>query len=748
MTSRFIVTRISACALASASFAAVAAAQSTAPAASLPPIEVTAKAAKAPSKKANAAQAAPAKAKPVVTTAVPQPAQAAKALTGSPAQRSGALTSPSTAEARAEIQRTPGAVAVVPDTAYKASTPAVTIKDALDYVPGVFAQPKWGEDTRLSIRGSGLSRNFHGRGVYLLMDGIIPVSTADGSSDFQEIDPTAYRYIEVFKGGNALRYGGTQLGGAINFVMPTGYDADAFGARVDLGSFGFRKTAVSSGGVYGAADYFITGTWQEQDGFRDHSEGHSVRGAMNVGYRLTPDIETRFYLNANQIRQKIPGAVTKDNALNDPKGAFVLPGLGNANAFPFSIGNDNVDRDYERNIDSYRFANRTAIRLNAGTMLEAGAFYFDRHLDHPILFVVDNQTQDFGGFGRITNDSAIAGFRNLFTAGVTVHNGDTRARTFRNLRGERGALLSDSDQASDNTVVYAENSFFVLPSVALVGGLQYVDASRVQDDRIGTANKDADFAFWNPKGGIVWDVTSNAQVFANVSRSGEAPTFNETAVLQTGTLKPQEATTYEIGTRGGNSNVRWDLALYRSNIENEFQCLDAGQGQCTQINADKTIHQGVELGVGSALWQGMFVTSPATPDKLWLNLAYTFSDFRFDNDADYGDNELAGAPRHFVRAELLYKHPSGIFAGPNVEWVPDAYYADNANTFATEAYAIWGAKVGYEGERVTAYIEARNLADETYISSASISGNLNGLDANVFEPGTGRAIYGGLSVKW
>ena len=123
-----------------------------------------------------------------------------------PASRAGSLTSPNTAEARAENDRTPGAVELVPDTAYKASTPATTIKDALDYVPGVFAQPKWGDDTRLSIRGSGLSRNFHLRGLQLYMDGI-PINTADGFGDFQEIDPTAYRYIEVYKGANALRFG-------------------------------------------------------------------------------------------------------------------------------------------------------------------------------------------------------------------------------------------------------------------------------------------------------------------------------------------------------------------------------------------------------------------------------------------------------------------------------------------------------------------------------------------------------------
>src|SRR5262249_36096555 len=156
---------------------------------------------------------------------------------------------PTTAEAVAEIDRIPGSVEVVPGKAYQTSTPSVTLKDALEYVPGVFVQTKWGDDTRLSIRGSGLSRNVHGRGVELLMDGLIPITTADGASDFQEIDPSAYRYIEVFKGANALRYGATQLGGAINFVMPTGYDADLFGARIDVGSFGFHKAALSSGAV-------------------------------------------------------------------------------------------------------------------------------------------------------------------------------------------------------------------------------------------------------------------------------------------------------------------------------------------------------------------------------------------------------------------------------------------------------------------------------------------------------------------
>ncbi len=672
--------------------------------------------------------------------------------TSNPADRAGSLTVPSTAEARAEIARTPGAVTIVPDGVYKTSTPATTIKDALEYVPGIFVQPKWGEDTRLSIRGSGLSRNFHGRGVTLLMDGVIPISQASGNSDFQEIDPTAYRYIEVYKGANALRFGASSLGGAINFVMPTGYDADQFGARVDVGSFGFRKAAVNSGGVYGAADYFISLTAQEQDGYRDHSEGESVRAAMNVGYRLTPDIETRFYLNANDINQRIPGAVTRSEALTNPQGAFVRPG----SPVTFSgQGNDNVDRDYRRNIDSTRVANRTTMRVSPGTVVELGGFYFNRHLDHPIFAVVDQRSDEYGGFGRIVDEGMIGDFKNRFVAGVSQHNGDEHAKLLRNNLGLRGAVFSNTNQSSDTTTLYAENSFFVRPDLALVASLQYAAVQRRLDDRFladGDQSGTADFDLVSPKLGFVWDATPYAQMFGNISRSAEAPTFGEITVtsITTTSLKPQEATTYEVGTRGATSSVTWDIAVYHAAIENEFQCLSTGAlGTCTQVNIDASIHQGAELGLGVKLMSG--ILKPANhgaSDALWLNAAYTFSDFRFDDDRGFGNNDLPGAPRHFLRAELLYKHSSGLYGGPNVEWVPDGYFVDSANTFATEAYALLGAKLGFDdGGAVTSYIEGRNLTDEAYISSASIATRANA-QSLLFEPGNGRAIYGGLQYRW
>lgn len=667
-----------------------------------------------------------------------------------PGTRSGSLSVPNTAEAKAEIETTPGGVDLVAAEEYKKDTPAVTLKDALSYVPGVFVQPKWGDDTRLSIRGSGLSRNFHGRGVTLLMDGVIPITTADGSSDFQEIDPTAYRYIEVYKGSNALRYGANSLGGAINFVMPTGYDSDRFGARIDVGSFGLHKLSVNSGGVSGAADYFISGTIQEHDGYRDHSGGDSARTAMNLGYRLSPDVETRFYLNANHVRQDIPGSVTKDEALTNPRGAFIRP---DEPVTFTSTGNDNVDRDYERNLDTIRFANKTSVKVGDGTVVEFGGFAFSRHLDHPIFAVLDYRNKEYGAFGRVVDDGELFGMRNRFVAGVSIHNGNAHARLYRNDLGEKGSLFSDADQISQNATAYAENSLYFLRDVALVGGLQYVYASREVEDRFlsnGDQSGEADFDFFSPKVGLLWQVTPQIQAFANISRSGETPTFNEISAngLATTALDPQRTTTYEIGTRGVLPGISWDLALYHSDISDEFQCLSNGStGTCTQINLDRSIHRGLEAGGSARVLQGLFERE-GQADELWFNAAYTFSDFRFDNDPTFGNNELPGAPRHFLRAELLYKHPSGVYFGPNVEWVPEAYFVDSANTQTTQSYALLGAKLGFDdGGSWSAYIEGRNLTDETYIASASIA-SLADSTSPLFEPGSGRAVYGGVQLKW
>ncbi|HAQ80934.1 MAG TPA: TonB-dependent receptor, partial [Bradyrhizobium sp.] len=633
-------------------------------------------------------------------------------------------------------------VALVPAEAYRNSTVANTIKDILDYVPGVFAQPKWGDDTRLSIRGSGLSRNFHLRGIQLYMDGI-PINTSDGYGDFQEVDPTAYKYVEVYKGGNALQFGANSLGGAINFVTPTGRDPNPNGASFDFGAFNTRRLQVNAGGANGPWDGFATASTQASDGFRDHSFGSSNKLSANVGYQISPDVETRFYLNANEVRQRIPGSVDRTTALTSPTTAAAV----------------NVANDWQRNIDTVRIANKTTIRLD-DTQLEFGAFGVDRHLMHPIFQWLDYRYKDYGGFAKLTDDRVIGGFHNRLIAGVNILNGTIDAQQFVNVGGFKGAQTSSLRQTPENYSAFAENSFYFLPNVAFVAGTQYLFAVRDQHVNFSTngdLNGRSSFSLWSPKTGLLWQVDPSWQVFGNVSRSAEVPSFGESVSpnflnpslpnIPFFSIKPQTATTYEVGTRMKRPDYAWEVTLYRSEIDNELLCLYSAFGNCNVTNANKTVHQGIEAGAGAAIFRDIFV-SGAAPDKIWLNIAYTLNDFRFDNDPVFGNNQLPGAPRQFVRAELLYKHPTGLYAGPNLEWVPQAYFVDSANTLMTSAYAIWGFKAGFDnGGPVSGYVEARNIANKAYIASASIIDRANAASP-LFEPGTGRAFYAGLRYRW
>ncbi|MHC2462061.1 TonB-dependent receptor family protein [Bradyrhizobium embrapense] len=735
----FAIARLRACALAgtAAAFISPASAQSTSQS-TLPSVTVD-----APQPRRDASvrpQRRAVRSAPARTARLPAaPVQAANGEGGG---ARAALAVLSAQQALKEINNTPGGVALVPAAAYRNSTVANTIKEILDYVPGVVAQPKWGDDTRLSIRGSGLSRNFHLRGIQLTMDGI-PINTSDGYGDFQEIDPTAYKYVEVYKGGNALQFGANSLGGAINFVTPTGRDPNPNGASFDFGAFNTRRLQVNAGGANGPWDGFVTASTQASDGFRDHSFGSSNKLSANVGYQISPDVETRFYLNANEVRQRIPGSVDRTTALTSPTTAAPV----------------NVANDWQRNIDTVRVANKTTIRLD-DVKLEFGAFGVDRHLMHPIFQWLDYRYQDYGGFAKVTDDRVIGGFRNRFVAGVNVVNGTIDAQQFVNVGGFKGAQTSSLRQTPENYSAFAENSFYFLPKVAFIAGTQYLFAVRDQHVNFSTngdLNGRSSFSLWSPKTGLLWQVDPSWQVFGNVSRSAEVPSFGESVSpnflnptlpnIPFFSIKPQTATTYEVGTRMKRPDYAWEVTLYRSEIDNELLCLYSAFGNCNVTNANKTVHQGIEAGAGAAIFRDLFVGGQA-PDKVWLNIAYTLNDFRFDNDPVFGNNQLPGAPRHFVRAELLYKHPTGLYVGPNLEWVPQAYFVDSANTLMTSAYAIWGLKAGFDnGGPVSGYIEARNIANKAYIASASIIDRANAASP-LFEPGTGRAIYAGLRYRW
>lgn len=460
-------------------------------------------------------------------------------------ERSESLTIPSEAEARRRIDTTPGGVQVIDDEEYLIGRSS-TLQDALGFATGVIALPRFGaEEARLSIRGSGIQRTFHLRGIVLLQDGV-PLNQADGGGDFQAVDPLATRYIEVWRGANALAYGSSTLGGAINFVSASGHDWPPFQARLEGGSFGYVRSQVSTGIVSGQSDFFGSLTTFNQDGYRDHSQQNTPRAFLNYGYRLRDDLETRFYLSVVNSDSQLPGNLTKRQMQTDPKQANPV----------------NLQQNYQRDFTLVRVANKTVYLVDATSRIEASVYYSYKDLFHPIFQLLDVKSDDYGLELRYLSQAPLFGHGNRLVLGFWPQQGLANDDRYVNRAGARGAPTNSTRQTATNLVLFGEDQFEVLPRTWFVLGAQATEARRKLEDRLitGSGNEsfDATYRGVSPKVGVRYDATPTVQFFGNVSRSFEPPSFGELAggpgITQ---VQEQTATTYEIGTRGNWAGVSY-----------------------------------------------------------------------------------------------------------------------------------------------------------------------------------------------
>lgn len=621
-----------------------------------------------------------------------------------------------TSEAERRAAATPGGADVVGHDEY-ADKSLVSLRDALAFTPGVYLQPRYGQEVRISVRGSGISRGYHMRGLTLLQDGV-PINLADDNGDFQELDPIFFDHLEVYRGANALRFGSGTLGGAINGVTPNGTDAAGLYLRADAGSFGTARGLVSFGGSTETADYWAAVSADTSNGDRDHAHRNSLRFHGNAGFTVSDRVRTRFYVSANNIDQQLPGALNLATVLAAPEtGNFV--------------------GDQARDIDSLRLQNRTTVDLGKAE-LNLGLFYNRKSLFHPIYQVIDQDSNDHGAYVRLDwADGPIE-----LTVGGEARFGEVDSERYVNVDGEKGAQTFAAAQKARTANLYAELRYSPVERFSLIAGGIYADGYRRQHQTFNGAVVDvtgrADFSEFSPRFGMLYEPAPGIQVYANYSRSAEFPGFIELA--QQAAFVPiaaQTAWTAEIGTRGRAGIASWDVSLYRASVDAELLqfTVDADIPAST-FNADNTRHQGIEAALSLDL-----------ADSLRLRQVYQFSDFRFVDDAQYGDNRLPVVPRHVLRSELRIGSDR-LHVAPNVEWQPQGAWADYRNTLRTDGHILVGLTAGFTVTgNVDLFLDARNLLDEKAVGDISAAIAATSASA-IFYPVERRAVSGGVRARF
>ncbi|AQR72911.1 TonB-dependent receptor domain-containing protein [Sphingomonas sp. LM7] len=617
-------------------------------------------------------------------------------------------------EAIQRVGETPGGANVVPASDYDAKL-AVSLRDALAFSPGVYAQPRFGQEVRLSIRGSGISRGYHMRGLTLLQDGI-PINLADDNGDFQELDPALLQHIEVFRGANALRFGASTLGGAINGVTPTGRSSNGAQLRLDGGSFNTIRGLASLGYADERGDAWLAIAGDRSDGDRDHARRKALRVNGNVGLRLGEGIETRFYASAQSIRQELPGALTYAVVRSAPQ-------------------TGNFAGDQARDIDSLRLQNRTSFVIGDGK-LDVGLFLNAKQLHHPIYQLVDQKSFDWGSYARLDQDFGAFSL----TAGVTARFGDVASRRFVNLNGEQGAKTFAADQQARTIDAYAEARVRPLDRLTLIAGAVYTSGLRRQDQIFPIVSSGrATFDQLSPKLGLLFEPGYTVQLYANLSRSHELPGFIELAQISSFVpLDAQRGWTAEIGGRGRIGPLRFDLSVYRADLDGELLQYNIAPPTipASTFNAGRTRHQGVELGLDLDL-------------TAWARLrqVYMWNNFRFVDDTQFGNNRLPVVPEHFYRAELRLGGET-LHVSPNLEWTPRGAWTDYANSFRTDGYVLVGLSAEAQiDDRFTLFADARNLGGRK--AAGDISAVIAYTSASaIFYPVERRSVFAGVRASF
>jgi iron complex outermembrane receptor protein len=655
-----------------------------------------------------------------------------------------------TAQARAALKRVPGAGNVI--DLGNAEGRLAGSADVLAYQPGISAQSPGNEGAKISIRGSGINRGpgAHASGIAVSLDGL-PLS-GPGGTPYELLEPLWLSRVEVLRGANGIERGALALGGAINYVSRSGRDSPGLELQYEAGSRGYQKRGVGYGGVAGAVDYYLAYTDSEYDGYQYHAAGDGKGAMANVGWQITPQLETRFFLRYRETDHQTPGRLTRDQIRHDPRAANPA----------------NLAIDARRpQPGSTWLGNMTTLQIDDDSSLQAGLVY--HHYPMDLNESLYRQQLDYTNLNATLDyrrRHTLFGRDSVTTLGLRVtHDLDADVREtlrFASNGYPAGTHTRDFSHHGTDSTLHLGNDLALSDTLRLQTGLALINTRRdvrvtwpVTPERL--SRNDWDYA---PRLGFTWQQSAATQWFGNLSRSVEpahpwsmiwgsnltfAPGNGASSGRQRAPvdLENQTATTLELGARGDSALGHWELTGYYAQVRHELltvEVLPVPNLFVAENNASPTLHRGIEAGLDSTLWDG-------GAGQLTLRQAYTFSDFRYRDDARYGSNRLPGLPRHYYQAELRYGHPTGWYAALNTE-AASKMAVDYANSFWADSRAIFGTRVGFDapGGRWQAWAELRNLGDRHYAATVTPGYNDAGKDVARSTPGEGRSVYAG--VRW
>jgi outer membrane receptor protein involved in Fe transport len=595
-----------------------------------------------------------------------------------------------------------------------------------------------------------LDINYHGftaspllgtpEGLSVYVDGVRVNESFGDTVNWDLIPESAISTVTLMSGSNPV-FGLNTLGGALSVQTKSGHDNPGTELEAYGGSFGRRSFQAESGGEAGLFDYFFTGNYFDESGWRDLSPTKVYRGFGKVGWQNDKTDLDLSYTYADTIL--LGNGATPLSMLDFRREASYTP-------------------DFTHNL--LNFVNLTGTQFLTDHLLLAGNVYYrrlttgssngsinDNYLSADyagpaidcaapltnrsnIAFCADGLSevsrlmQHTAGFGvQLTASQDVFGWKNQAILGADYDDSqDTFAQMF-----QFGALAPDRTLIYNNTAVNNETVIALNGSNKILGvyltdtlspsnllhftasvrynrNTETLDGYSVDTDLgdIGSGfdqarplGGDHSFSRINPAFGFTLTPTEALTFYADYNEASRAPTVIELGCSNAAApcglpndfasdpdLKQVVARTVEVGLRGMTpaQHLTWSADVFHTANSNDIQFIAASTNQGYFDNVGGTRRQGLDLAVGGK--QGGF--------NWHLTYSYVDATFQSSFEVNAESNSTADAngnilvrpgdripliPRHNGRLVLDYDVTERLNIGGNLVVASGSYLHGDEN---------------------------------------------------------------------
>ncbi len=508
------------------------------------------------------------------------------------------------------------------------------------------------------------------QGLAVYLDGVRINEPFGDTVNWALIPESAIETVTLMPGSNPL-FGLNALGGALAIRTRTGLTSPGTRAEVQAGSFGRIGLQADTGGATGEGfNYFLTGSWFDEDGWRDYSASRAKQFFANLG-----STTGRTTLNATltYVDTDLTGNGAAPVQLLDEsrRAIFTRPDQTRNELALMSITASNRYTDAlsftgnvyfrDSDISTYNGDNSdfSACTGTPGFICQGGdggeALVLDGNGD-PIAAeagvqgaTVNRTTTDQRSIGftlQAAWTAPLLGRDNQLTVGL-VHDsgrvGFTSSTELGSLDATRlavpggvfaGESLTHLDASIGSTGLYVTDSFGLTEKLSLTLSGRFNDTRVQLEDRLGDdLNGEHTFERFNPAAGLTAAIARAVTFYAGYSESNRAPSPVEltcadeddpcrlpNAFVADPPLEQVVAKTLEAGFRGTWHDATWHVGGFRTINDDDILFISAGSltNEGYFANVGRTRREGIELNL----------SGKAGPRVDWF-ANYTFLDATF-----------------------------------------------------------------------------------------------------------------------